>query len=72
MSAVNEVLNSEIFKRWRDNLLILVGNTCRECDDPRREKEILNLNNPLYCSCRCQRIEEPLALAVEIDKDIKK
>ena len=69
--AGKETPNKVLFRRWRDNLLHAVGQVCRKCNDPRRENESLDFNNPLNGSCRCQRVETPLALAADIDTDCR-
>jgi len=53
---------------WRDVLLQYAGEVCKECVDPRRDKEKLDFNNPLNGSCRCHRVEAPLSRAEIIDK----
>ena len=57
---------------WRDNLLNIIGNDiCKKCVDPRKNKAIINLEEPLKCECRCERVETVLTSASNLDSDIQ-
>ena len=61
-----------LYQRWRDQLLQSVGNICRECVDPRKEKHNIDYVNPLNGSCRCNDIDVTLSKAADIDEDIRR
>ena len=57
---------------WRDKLLNIIGNDiCKICIDPRKNKAIINLEEPLKCECRCERVETVLTSASNLDSDIQ-
>ena len=62
----------ELYKSWRNNLLNIIGNDiCKKCVDPRKNKAIINLEEPLKCECRCERVETVLTSASNLDSDIQ-
>ena len=72
MESDKELLDKALYQKWRDMLIKSAGNICKECDDPRKERAILDFDNPLNCSCRCHRVEEILSRAAKIDAYIKR
>ena len=62
----------ETYQSWRDKLLTAIGNQiCQPCEDPRKEKYALDFENPLNCSCCCERVESILENAKKIDEELK-
>lgn len=65
--------DKDIYKSWRDQLLMAVSeNICRSCTDERKKLYTINYDNPLECGCRCERVNAILEKAEQIDMDIKK
>lgn len=65
--------NEDLYKSWRDKLLVLVSEqVCAQCTDERKEKYKINYANPLKCGCRCERVDKILANAQKIEEDIEK
>ena len=65
--------NVEFYKNSRDEFLRTVSDKiCRTCDEPQKNKNKIDYINPLKCECRCKRVEKILAIAADIDVDIKK
>ena len=63
----------DIYKLWRDHLLIAISERiCKPCTDERKKKYTINYENPLLCGCRCDRVNEILEKARELDEDISK
>lgn len=61
-----------LYQNWHDKLLNSIREICTKCVDPRKEKERLDLANPLNCSCRCECVDGPLSNVMNINADIKK
>ena len=62
----------QLYISWRDDLLDIIGkNICKKCTDPRKNKVSINLEAPLKCECRCERIETVLTSASDIDTQIQ-
>ena len=65
--------NIEFYKNSRDDFLRTVSDKfCRTCNESQKNKKKINYINPLDCECRCERVEKILAIAANIDTDIKK
>ena len=64
---------NDTYKQWRDKLLRAIGHEiCANCNDPRRLKTRLDIDNPLNCSCHCEQVDAILEKAADINSDIEK
>ena len=65
--------NINMYKTWRDSLLAELSKyLCAPCTDERKNHYNLDYQNPLKCGCHCERVENILMSAKEIDNEIKK
>ena len=56
----------------RDDILKIVSeDICKICTDPQKNKMAINYEDPLNCECRCNRVNNVLICASNIDSDIK-
>lgn len=63
--------NEQLYISWRDSLLKMIGeNICQKCTDPRKKNITINIEDPLNCECRCERVNDVLSSAAKIDHDI--
>ena len=63
--------NIELYQSWHDNLLSAVRNrVCMTCSDERKKQHSFNYDNPLNCSCPCNRVENILENVKNIEDDI--
>jgi len=62
----------DMYKSWRDTLLSEVSNNiCKPCTDKQKEQFNINYDNPLYCDCHCDQVEDILENARIINEGIK-
>jgi hypothetical protein len=63
------------YQPWRDKPRPAVGGgVCKGCVDPRKENEMLNIDNlrNRSCRCRCPRSETIIFKAADIDADLSR
>ena len=62
----------QLYIAWRDDLLDVIGNDiCKKCVDPRKNNAKINLELPLKCECRCERIDTVMTSVSNLDSDIQ-
>lgn len=44
---------------------------CAPCDDERKKKHLINMENPLLCGCSCEKVEKVISSARNILDDLK-
>lgn len=64
--------NIKMYISWRDEFFkVVTEELCKKCTDPRKDKQTINYDDPLNCKCRCDRVENLLIRAANLDSDIK-
>ena len=72
---MEKIVEPEVLKLYisqRDDILKVVAeDVCRGCAHPQKYEMEINYKDPLNCECRCSRVNNILASAANLDKDIK-
>ncbi|MCK5723924.1 MAG: hypothetical protein KAI84_15435 [Gammaproteobacteria bacterium] len=62
-----------LYQENRDDLLKIVSEKlCISCTDPHKNNKKIDYINPLNCECRCERVDNIIEKASDLDNDIKK
>lgn len=60
--------SNEFYQQWRNQLLSEISHTiCKPCTDPRKDKYMLNYEQPLLCGCICDRVEKMIETTKRMD-----
>lgn len=61
------VINFEEHDLMATNLIRNIRrNICGPCEDERKEDQVIDYENPLFCSCNCLRVEAALSPLLQI------
>jgi len=62
----------KFYESSRDDFLKNISeNICKPCTAKQKEKMKVDYINPLKCGCRCERVENLLIIASNLDSKIK-
>lgn len=68
-----EFSNIQLFENCRDDFLKNISeNICKTCTAEQKEKMKIDYINPLKCECHCERVENLLTIASNLDNEVKK